>query len=126
MKELVVCRNTEELNQRAAERFVGLAEEAVSATGRFAVALSGGSTPRAPYSMLASDPFRPLVLWSKVHLFWGDERCLPPDHPASNYGMARVALLEQVPIPKENVFRMPTEKGNAQSVAGSELRDEQE
>ena len=116
-KELIVCRDAQELNQRAAERFVRLAAEAVSATGRFAVALSGGSTPQALYSRLASDQFQPLVAWSKVHLFWGDERCVPPDHPDSNYGMARVALLAQAPIPKENVYPIATEKGNAQSVA---------
>ncbi len=62
-KELVVCRNAEELYQQAAERFVRLAGEAVSATGRFTVALSGGTTPQALYSLLASDQFQPLVAW---------------------------------------------------------------
>ncbi len=117
LKELIVCPDAEELNQRAAERFVRLSMEAVSATGRFAVALSGGSTPRALYSLLASQTFQPLVPWSKVHFFWGDERCVPPDHPDSNYGMARVSMLEKVPVPTENLYRVPTEKGNAQSVA---------
>ena len=117
MKELVVCSDVEELNRRTAEQFVQLAKESVAATGRFTVALSGGSTPRALYSLLASQTFLPLVPWGKVYFFWGDERCVPPDHPESNYGMARVTMLEKVPVPKENVYRVRTEKGNAQRVA---------
>jgi 6-phosphogluconolactonase len=117
VKEIVVCSDTEELNRRTAEQFVRLATESVTATGRFTVALSGGSTPRALYSLLASQTFQPLVPWSKVYFFWGDERCVPPDHPQSNYGMARVTMLEKVPVPKENVYPVPTEKGNVHSVA---------
>jgi len=117
MKKLVVCSDAEELNRRAAEQFVRLATESVAATGRFTVALSGGSTPRALYSLLAGETFQPLVPWSKVYFFWGDERCVPPDHPESNYGMARVTMLERVPVPTENVYRVPTENGNAQRVA---------
>lgn len=116
-KELVVCRDGEELCQQAAERFVRLAGEAVSATGRFTVALSGGTTPQRLYSLLASDQFQPLMAWSKVHFFFGDERCVPPDHPDSTYGMVRVALLAPAPIPWENVYPILTEKGDAQSVA---------
>ena len=116
-KELVVCSDAEELNRRTAEQFVRLATESVAATGRFTVALSGGSTPKALYSLLAGQTFQPLVPWSKVYFFWGDERCVPPDHPESNYGMARVTMLEKVPVPTENVYRVPTEKGNAQRVA---------
>ncbi len=117
MKEIVVCSDAEELNRRTAEQFVKLATKSVAATGRFTVALSGGSTPRAFYSLLASQTFQPLVPWSKVYFFWGDERCVAPDHPESNYGMARVMMLEKVPVPKENVYRVPTEKGNAQRIA---------
>jgi len=117
MKKLVVCSDAEELNRRAAEQFVRLATESVAASGRFTVALSGGSTPRALYSLLAGETFQPLVPWSKVYFFWGDERCVPPDHPESNYGMARVTMLERVPVPTENVYRVPTENGNAQRVA---------
>ena len=117
MKKLVVCSDAEELNRRAAEQFVRLATESVAASGRFTVALSGGSTPRALYSLLAGETFQPLVPWSKVYFFWGDERCVPPDDSESNYGMARVTMLEKVPVPKENVYRVPTENGNAQRVA---------
>ncbi len=116
-RELVVCPDVEELNRRTAEQFVRLATKSVAATGRFTVALSGGSTPKALYSLLAGQTFQPLVPWSKVYFFWGDERCVSPDHPDSNYGMARVTMLEKVPVPTENVYRVPTEKGNAQRVA---------
>jgi len=78
--------------------------------GRFSVALSGGSTPRALYSLLATDEFVARVDWSRLHVFWGDERCVPPDHPESNYGMARQALLDHVRIPLSNIHRIPCER----------------
>ncbi len=107
--DILLCRDPEEVSHRGAELFVRLADEAVSSTDRFTVALSGGSTPRALYALLASDQFREQVPWSKVHLFWGDERCVPPDHPDSNYRMTRETLLEKAPILDENVYRMPAE-----------------
>jgi 6-phosphogluconolactonase len=110
MREILVCRDLEEISQRAAEVFVRLANRAIASSGRFAVALSGGSTPKALYSLLASDQFRERVPWSKVHLFWGDERCVPPDHPDSNYRMTRESLLVHVPLPQENIHRMPAEQ----------------
>jgi len=70
------------------------------------VALSGGSTPRATYTLLASDEFAARVDWPRVHVLWGDERCVPPDHPESNYRMARETLLDKIPIPAENVYRI--------------------
>ena len=106
----VICGDPKEVSTRAAELFVELAGEAVSTSGRFAAALSGGSTPRALYALLATDQFRQRVPWSRVHLFWGDERCVPPDHADSNYRMAREALLAKVPIPTENIHRMPAEQ----------------
>ena len=81
--------------RRAAEQFVALADFAIARAGRFAVALSGGSTPNALYSLLASSEFRDRMDWPRVHLFWSDERCVPPDHPDSNFRMVREALLSQ-------------------------------
>lgn len=101
----------------AAEHFVSLAGEAIAARGRFVVALAGGSTPRASYVILASDEFAARVDWSRVHIFWGDERCVPPDHPDSNFRMAREALLDHVPIPSGNVFRMQGELDPVQAAA---------
>ncbi len=104
--EVVVVPGAEELAQEAAGRFVALGREAVSARGRFSVALAGGSTPGSTYRLLAQPPYRDQVSWQDVHLFWGDERCVPPDDPESNYRLARESLIEMVPIPAENVHRV--------------------
>jgi 6-phosphogluconolactonase len=79
--------------------------------GIFRVALSGGSTPKAFYSLLADDkkPFRARVPWGRMHFFWSDERCVPPDHPDSNYRMANEAMLSRVPVPKANIHRVAGE-----------------
>lgn len=89
----------------AAGLIVEAAKKAVAAHGRFLLVLSGGSTPRALYALLAHAP----VPWERVHVFWGDERCVPPDHPDSNYRMARESLLDRVPIPAGNVHRLEGE-----------------
>lgn len=82
-----------------------------SSKGPFRVALSGGSTPRGLFALLAdaSAPYRARVPWDRVHFFWGDERCVPPDAPDSNYRMARETLLDKLGIPPERVFRMAGE-----------------
>ena len=90
----------------SAERFAELAREAVSRRGRFSVALSGGTTPRAAYRLLAEEPFRSRIPWEGVHLFWGDERCVPPGHVRSNFRMANDAFVSRVPVPPANVHRM--------------------
>jgi 6-phosphogluconolactonase len=105
------------LARAAADHFVSLAEEAIAARGRFAVVLSGGSTPRASYALLATDGRAARVDWLRVHIFWGDERCVPPDHPDSNFRMAREALLDHVPIPAGNVHRVRGELDPAQAAA---------
>jgi 6-phosphogluconolactonase len=91
---------------RAADLFALAAQEAAAARGRFAVALSGGETPRALYRLLARQQFSQKVPWRRVHLYWGDERCVPPEDAQSNYGVARDAFIKHVPIPAENVHRM--------------------
>jgi 6-phosphogluconolactonase len=103
------------LAQAATEHVVTRAVETVAAQGQFAVALSGGSTPRSTYALLASPEFAGRVDWPHVHVFWGDERCVPPDHPDSNYRMAREALLDHVPIPARNVHRIRGEMEPAQA-----------
>ena len=94
----------------AAERFIEVASRAQETQGRFSVALAGGRTPKRVYELLATDDFRSRVGWSRVHTFFGDERCVPPDHPDSNYAMAFRAMLSKVPIPAANVFRIAAEK----------------
>jgi 6-phosphogluconolactonase len=86
----------ETLSQGAAQLFAEQAVEAVADRGIFRTALSGGSTPRRTYEILALEPLRGRVPWTGVHIFWGDERCVPPDHPESNARMAREALLDLV------------------------------
>ncbi len=109
--QIVVLSDRDKLSLDAAERFVGLAGAAIAGRGRFAVALSGGSTPRDLYRQLASDAFRPRVDWSRVDFFWGDERAVPPDSPDSNYRMADETLLSRVPVPASNIYRIRAEKG---------------
>lgn len=109
-RKILVVANPDELSRFAADEFVRQAGEKVQTKGIFTVALSGGFTPRGLYTVLAGDQYRERVPWSKVHLFWSDERCVPPDHPDSNYRMIRELLLDKVPIPKENIHRMPAEQ----------------
>ncbi|HEU0016540.1 MAG TPA: 6-phosphogluconolactonase [Longimicrobium sp.] len=89
-----------------AESFALRAGAAVRDSGRFSVALSGGSGPVEMYRLMGEEPFRSAIPWEGVHLFWGDERCVPPGHHRSNYGMAHEAFISRVPVPPENVHRM--------------------
>ena len=86
-----------------------IVDEAAQTSGRFALSLSGGSTPRLLYELLATPEFRDRVPWERVHLFWGDERCVPHDHADSNYRMTREAMLDHLPIPPDNVHPIPTD-----------------
>jgi 6-phosphogluconolactonase len=97
------------LIRAAAARLVAAADPAVTQRGRFAVALSGGTTPRPLYELLARE-YRDRIPWAAVHVFFGDERCVPPDDPASNYGMARAALLARVPLAAAHVWRIAGER----------------
>src|SRR5512145_665106 len=106
MSEIEIFLTPDALAHGAAERIVTLAAEAISAQGRFSLALSGGETPSSLYALLADDAFAARINWEKVHVFWGDERCVPPDHPDSNYRMTRERLLDHVPLPEENIHRM--------------------
>ena len=104
-----IYRDPQELAVKAARLFARLADQYVIGCGKFTVALSGGSTPKAMFSVLAAEPFLDTVPWSSIYFFWGDERCVPPDHPDSNYRMTNETLLSRVPVPPENVFRIPAE-----------------
>ncbi|WP_020677797.1 6-phosphogluconolactonase [Geopsychrobacter electrodiphilus] len=96
----------EQLSQAAAKLFAEEACKAVAARGRFCVALAGGSTPRQTYHQLALAPLCEQIPWSQVHIFWGDERCVPGDDPRSNARMAHEALLDRVPIPAAQIHAM--------------------
>ncbi len=112
-----VYRDANELALKAARAFARLADQYVIGCGHFTVALSGGSTPRAMFSLLAAEPYAETVPWSSIYFFWGDERCVPPDHQDSNYRMARETLLSKVAIPEENVFRIPAEMEDHEAAA---------
>jgi 6-phosphogluconolactonase len=107
--QIRIYQDVDELALKAARLFARLADQYVVGCGRFAVALAGGSTPRMMFELLARSPFVETVPWSSIYFFWGDERSVPPDHPDSNYGMARRALLAVAPVPEQNVFRIPAE-----------------
>ena len=96
----------ESLSRAAADIFLAEAKAAVQKKDGFTVALSGGSTPRRTYRILADSTHRDQVEWEKVHVFWGDERCVPPGDPKSNERMARRALLDHVPVPPGQVHPM--------------------
>ncbi len=103
---LEILPDAEAVALRAADLLASAAQEAAAARGRFAVALSGGETPRALYRLLARQQFSQKIPWRRVQLYWGDERCVPSDDPASNYAMARDAFIKHVPIAEANVHRM--------------------
>jgi|ERR1044071_914866 6-phosphogluconolactonase len=104
--QVLIFDSPDEVTQAAAARFVELGQAAIAERGRFTVALSGGSTPKRVYELLASESYREQLEWSKVHIFFGDERCVPPDDAESNYRMANEALLSCVDLPAKNIHRM--------------------
>ncbi len=109
--------DAEAVSRGAAEEFVRCARDAVAARGRFTVTLSGGSTPKRMFEMLADPPHRDQVDWSKTHIFWGDERSVPPDHRDSNYRMANEAMLSRLPIPVAQIHRIEAERKDRDAAA---------
>ena len=109
-RDIIICRDVDELGRKAAAQWISLADAAIKARGQFNVALSGGSTPRSLYALLASAEFAPRIRWRQIHLFFGDERCVAPDHAESNYRMVKESLLSRTFIPPDNVHRMAGEK----------------
>jgi len=114
-RKIEVLATPADLFHAAAEEFVGAARAAIGAQGRFTVALSGGSTPKSLYSLLASNYAD--FAWNRVFVFFGDERHVPPTDPESNYRMATESLLSKIAIPEANVFRMKAEDPDANAVA---------
>src|SRR5579863_9951861 len=98
------------LSQQAAQYTVRVANQSIVTHGRFTLALAGGSTPKKLYALLAAEPYRSQIDWALVEVFWGDERCVPPDDPESNFHMAQEELLSKVPIASRQVHRMPAEQ----------------
>jgi 6-phosphogluconolactonase len=125
MAAVTLAADERALAQRAAERITSLVEQSVAARGSATVCLTGGSTPRHLYSLLADrqHPWRERMPWGAVHLFWGDERHVPPDHTDSNYGMAAQAMIRHVPVPDAQVHRMRGEIADARDAARTYARE---
>jgi len=113
MPRATVYPNSESFVAGAADLILELATRAIAERGRFTLALAGGNTPRPVYARLATEGYAGRVDWSKVEIFFGDERCVPPDDPRSNFQMARTALLERVPLPPGNIHRIKGEEDPA-------------
>jgi len=109
MSQLQIFQDSQALAKAAAEKFIQLADQSIRNRGRFLTALSGGSTPKTLYRVLAMSENQSRLDWSGIHLFFGDERHVPHTHPDSNYRMVREALLNQIDIPTGNIHRVSTE-----------------
>jgi 6-phosphogluconolactonase len=120
-----IFKDNEAMSEAATNIFIQAAKHAFEARGRFLVALSGGGTPSGLYRLLANDPYRSEMDWEKTFVFWGDERCVPPDDAGSNYHQAYEILLKHVPLPGENILRVKgeLEPGQASNAYAQMLKD---
>ncbi len=120
---IAIFPDIDTLSHEAAQYIVRIARESIETRGRFTIALSGGTTPRELYGLLGSEPYSSQIDWKLVHIFWGDERCVAPDSPDSNYHMAHEVLLSKISIPGLQVHRMPADRPD-QNVALREYVNE--
>src|SRR5438270_5962409 len=114
---IVICSDREALNRKTAQLLVQLTGQAIAANRRATLALSGGSTPKSLYELLATPEWRERIDWANLHLFLGDERYVPPDQPDSNFRMANQTVISKVPIPPQNVHRVLTELPSPEEAA---------
>jgi 6-phosphogluconolactonase len=112
-----ILADSEALAEAAVDLIIGRARRAIEVRDGFHFVLAGGSTPEPVYRLLAQLPYRADIDWARVHIFWGDERCVPPDHTESNYRMAQEALLGHVPIPDSQIHRIQGELPPEQAAA---------
>ena len=117
MGKILIFKSPAALYEGAAAYVRQVAAEAVAARGQFLLVLSGGSTPQPLYRRLAEASTEAPIPWQQTHIFWGDERMVPPDHPESNFGQANSLLLSHVPVPKSQIYRI---KGDTDPVTASE------
>lgn len=126
MSNIEILPDVEQLSRAATDKFVELAQQAIQERGIFSVALSGGSTPKKLYELLAQEPYRSQIEWAKVHFFFGDERNVPPEHQDSNFRMTNEAMFSKIAeLPPENIHRVPAEQpaADAANVYERDLRD---
>lgn len=110
MAKVIIAPNTTTLADTVAHYIAGTVQLAIEEHQQCFLALSGGNTPQETFSRLVEPDIASQIDWTRVFVFWGDERCVPPDNPASNYRMAAELLLNRVPIPTQNIYRMHGEK----------------
>jgi 6-phosphogluconolactonase len=120
--EIVVVKDPPTLAETAARTIVDAARAAVAARGRFMLALAGGATPRETYERLALPPLRDAMPWNQTWIFFGDERAVGPDHPESNYRMAREALFDRVPVAADRIVRLHGEAEDRDAAAADYAR----
>lgn len=118
--QIIIAENHQEFIRQGAEVILEIGQNALAKRGRFLMVLSGGSTPKPIYQKLASPEYASALDWSKGHIFWSDERAVPPDHPDSNYRMAKETLLDALNIPIANIHRVEAESDPDQAVAAYE------
>lgn len=116
-RDLALPGNLEQTLTFCVEHFIEIGKSAIAKQGIFSVALSGGSTPKAIFQLLATDTYRSLLDWSRVQLFWSDERCVPPSDPDSNYKMAMDAGFSKLPLDPQKIFRMPADSADLDQAA---------
>ncbi len=117
MTTVAIYPDADTLSHEAALYVIHVANEAIVTHGRFTLALAGGSTPKRLYALLASEPYRDQINWALVEIFWSDERCVPPDSEDSNYHLAAEVLLSKVPIPANQIHRMPADSADRDAAA---------
>ena len=115
--QIAIYPDTITLSREAAQYIVRLANESIVTRGSFSIALSGGSTPKTLYGLLATEPYRSQLDWSSIEIFWSDERCVPPENADSNYATAQEVLLSKIPIPANHIHRMPADKADRDEFA---------
>ncbi len=108
--QVAIYPDIDTISHAAAQYIVRIARESIVTRGRFTIALSGGTTPRKLYGLLGSEPYSSQIDWTLVEIFWGDERCVPPESQDSNYRMAHETLLSHIPVPAIQVHRMPADQ----------------
>lgn len=122
---VVIYPDSDQLSHAAAQYVVRVANEALVSHGRFTLALSGGSTPKKLYSLLATDGYKDQIDWSLAEIFWSDERCVPADDPESNYRLAVEAMLSKLPIPAAQVHRVPADEPDREAASLAYTREMQ-
>ncbi len=117
MRNVLVSSDLNEMYHRCTDAVVSVGTQSISTSGRFTLVLSGGSTPRKLYELLAAGPYRERLSWNRVHLFWGDERCVPPDHAESNFRLVQEELINPLGLPQGNLHRIKGELESPEKAA---------